>query len=170
MSKVLKESEVTKEGLVEALSGADPQAYGHFSQNKPNQKFDASKLVGQTITSQTYQSSGLAKSAETYVGDMMADKDGKKMATDAMKKIGDIDGDGKVDKKDLAAAIVAASLDGKGKFDNGVSEKDFAKLFDDKQLASIREAAKGFAGMALADAGGPATNGKAAGTTVAQQR
>ena len=148
---------------------ADPQEFGHFSQDKPNQKFDASKLVGQNITAQNYQSSGLAKSATTYVDDMMANKDGKKMAADLMKRVGDIDGDGKVDKKDLAAAIVAASLDGKGKFDNGVSGQDFEKLFDDKQLASIREAAKGFAGMALAGAGGPATNGKAAGTTVVQR-
>lgn len=139
---VMREGQVTQGGLVNALV-PEGQEYGHFNQDGPGQKFDGKKLVGQSITAQNYKDSGLAKSAATYVDDIM--KYDPKLGAKLMAGMRDIDGDGKVDKKDLAAAIVAASMDANGKFDNGMSTADMGKLLDPKQRAAVLAAAATFA-------------------------
>lgn len=164
----LRPHQVTEDALIDALDNGtgpaqpDPKQYGDFDQ--PG--FDAKPLVGKYLTPQEYKESGLEASAIKNVAEMRADKElgGLVAALQANKKL-DIDGDGKVDDREIAAVVTAASYDKKGKFDNGISQADIDKLRDSGRLEEVVRLAKNLVGSGSVQSegtDGPATTGRAA--------
>lgn len=133
--RVLKLNQVTEVALVTALSIDKEDAW---------KEIKAPKALDKTLTADLYKKTGLEKDAERILKEL---KEREQIAPNSFEaqvltklqsdKAFDLNGDGTVSDREMAAILIAGSLDAQKKFDGNFSKQDRENLLSEKNKDAV---------------------------------